>query len=200
MWTRLSLPFRFRSDRVIRDHAIRTHCIRQLRDALQAHIEELREITIEEAGAPAFLSAGLSWKDQWRVSVGRGPSRNIQLGNRSRRSAADGHQDAPQDSPGLVGAITPRDFPHQIDFAKLGPRLDGNTVVLKPAPDTPWGAALVGKFFGEESDVPAGVVNIVTSDDHRLGAQLAEDPRIDLISFTDRREPAKPSWVRPRPH
>ena len=86
---------------------------------------------------------------------------------------------------GVVGAITPWNFPHQINFAKLGPALAaGNTVVLKPAPDTPWCAAEVGRIIAEKTDFPAGVVNIVTSSDHRLGAQLAEDPRVDLVSFT----------------
>src|SRR6185312_379126 len=85
---------------------------------------------------------------------------------------------------GVVGAITPWNFPHQINFAKLGPALAaGNTVVLKPAPDTPWCAAEVGRIIAEKTDIPAGVVNIVTSSDHRLGAQLSEDPRVDLVSF-----------------
>jgi aldehyde dehydrogenase (NAD+) len=86
---------------------------------------------------------------------------------------------------GVVGAITPWNFPHQINFAKLGPALAaGNTVVLKPAPDTPWCAAEVGRIIAEKTDFPPGVVNIVTSSAHRLGAQLAEDPRVDLVSFT----------------
>src|SRR6185312_2610861 len=86
---------------------------------------------------------------------------------------------------GVVGAITPWNFPHQITFAKLGPALAaGNTVVLKPAPDTPWCAAEVGRIIAEKTDIPPGVVNIVTSSDHRLGAVLSEDPRVDLVSFT----------------
>jgi aldehyde dehydrogenase (NAD+) len=86
---------------------------------------------------------------------------------------------------GVVGAITPWNFPHQINFAKLGPALAaGNTVVLKPAPDTPWCAAEVGRIIAEKTDFPPGVVNIVTSGDHRVGGLLAEDPRVDLVSFT----------------
>jgi len=86
---------------------------------------------------------------------------------------------------GVVGAITPWNFPHQINLAKLGPALAaGNTVVLKPAPDTPWCASVLGSIIAEETDIPAGVVNVVTSSDHALGAQLVEDPRVDLVSFT----------------
>ena len=85
----------------------------------------------------------------------------------------------------MVAAITPWNFPHQINLAKIGPALAaGCTVVLKPAPDTPWCAALVGKVVAEETDFPPGVLNIVTSTDHQLGAQLSTDPRVDLVSFT----------------
>lgn len=172
-----------------RNHAFRARCIRQLRDALQAHIGELREITIEEVGAPAFLVGGpqlegpvadlgfaadLAETYSWETDLGTAAPMGIKTHRRVRREPI-----------GVVGAITPWNFPHQINFAKLGPALAaGNTVVLKPAPDTPWCAALVGKLIAEETDIPAGVVNIVTSDDHRLGAQLAQDPRVDLISFT----------------
>ena len=86
---------------------------------------------------------------------------------------------------GVVGAITPWNFPHQINLAKLGPALAaGNTVVLKPAPDTPWCAAVLGELIAEHTDFPPGVVNIVTSSDHSVGALLAKDPRVDMVSFT----------------
>lgn len=60
----------------------------------------------------------------------------------------------------------------------------GNTVVLKPAPETPWCAAELGRIVAEKTDIPPGVLNIFTSSDHRVGAQLACDPRVDLVSFT----------------
>ena len=86
---------------------------------------------------------------------------------------------------GVVGAITPWNFPHQINLAKLGPALAaGNTFVLKPAPDTPWCAAVLGELIAEHTDFPPGVVNIVTSSDHGVGALLAKDPRVDMVSFT----------------
>ena len=95
------------------------------------------------------------------------------------------HRYVLREAVGVVGAITPWNFPHQINFAKLGPALAaGNAMVLKPAPDTPWCAAVVGRILAEETDIPPGVVNIVTSSDHALGALLATDPRVDLVSFT----------------
>ena len=56
----------------------------------------------------------------------------------------------------MVGAITPWNFPHQINLAKIGPALAaGNTVVLKPAPDTPWCAAVLGEADRRAHRFPA---------------------------------------------
>ena len=86
---------------------------------------------------------------------------------------------------GVVGAITPWNYPFEITINKLGQALaTGNTVVLKPAPDTPWTGTRFGRLIAEKTDIPAGVVNVVTSSDHMLGEQLVTDPRVDLISFT----------------
>ncbi len=171
------------------DHAFRVRCIRQLRDALRAHIEELRELTIAEVGAPLMLTAGAQLE---------GPVDDLAFSADTAENFAWNHDladAAPQGIPtrrtvvreavGVVGAITPWNFPHQINFAKLGPALAaGNTVVLKPAPDTPWCAAAVGRIALENTDIPPGVLNIVTSADHGVGALLAQDPRVDMVSFT----------------
>ncbi|MCM6772699.1 aldehyde dehydrogenase [Nocardia sp. CDC159] len=172
-----------------RDPAFRAHCLRQLREALREHLEELREITIAEAGAPRMLTGGpqleapivdlgyfadLAENYCWETDLGTAAPMGIKSGRTLRREPV-----------GVLGAITPWNFPHQINLAKLGPALAaGNTVVLKPAPDTPWCAALVGRIIAERTDIPAGVVNVITSDDHGLGARLVTDPRVDMISFT----------------
>jgi len=86
---------------------------------------------------------------------------------------------------GVVAAITPWNFPNQINLAKLGPALAaGCTVVLKPAPDTPWTAAELGRLIAEHTDIPPGVVNVITSSRNSVGAVLTEDPRVDMVSFT----------------
>jgi aldehyde dehydrogenase (NAD+) len=86
---------------------------------------------------------------------------------------------------GVVGAIVPWNFPFEITINKLAQALaTGNTLVIKPAPDTPWNATLLGRLIAEKTDIPAGVVNIVTSSDHLLGEDLTLSPLVDLISFT----------------
>lgn len=172
-----------------RDHAFRARCLRQLRDALKGHVDELRELTVAEVGCPTFLTHGpqlegpiddlgyfadLAENYDWTVDLGEAEPMGIK-----------NHREVRSEAAGVVGAITPWNFPHQINFAKIGPALAaGCTVVLKPAPDTPWCAALVGEVIAAETDIPAGVINIVTSTDHALGEQLTADPRVDLISFT----------------
>lgn len=172
------------------DPAFRASCLRQLRAALQSQGEEFRALTTAEVGAPAFLTSGPQFDipvedlefyadlaenyDGWKVDMGEASP----VGMLSKRWVM-------REPAGVVGAITPWNFPHQINFAKLGPAFAaGCTVVLKPAPDTPWCASAVARVVAEQTDIPAGVFNVVNSSDHAVGAQLSADPRVDLVSFT----------------
>ena len=68
---------------------------------------------------------------------------------------------------------------------KVGPALaTGNTVVLKPPPDTPWIGATFARVVAEKTDIPPGVVNVITASDHAVGERLVADRRVDLVSFT----------------
>ena len=168
---------------------LRVRCIRQLQQAMRDHVEELRDLTISEVGAPRMLTAmaqlegpveDLSFAANtaesyaWNVDMGRAEPMGIPTDRTMAREAV-----------GVVGAITPWNFPHQINLAKLAPALAaGNTLVLKPAPDTPWCAAVLGELITTHTDFPAGVINIVTASDHSVGALLSKDPRVDMVSFT----------------
>ena len=172
-----------------RDTALRVRCIRQLQDAMREHIEELRDITVAEVGAPVMLTSGAQLEGPvgdltFSADTAASYDWNRDLGVASPMGIPTQRTIA-REAIGVVGAVTPWNFPHQINLAKIGPALAaGNTVVLKPAPDTPWCAAAVGQIVAEHTDFPAGVINIVTSSDHALGAQLSKDPRVDMISFT----------------
>ena len=171
------------------DTELRVRGIRQLQQAMRDNAEELRELTIAEVGAPRMLTsmaqlegpvedlsfcADTAESYNWATDLGIASP----MGIKTQRTVA-------REAVGVVGAITPWNFPHQINLAKLGPALAaGNTVVLKPAPDTPWCAAVLGELILEHTDIPAGVVNIVTSSDHGVGALLSKDPRVDMVSFT----------------
>src|SRR4029453_3125686 len=86
---------------------------------------------------------------------------------------------------GVVGAIVPWNFPFEGPINKPGQALPtGNTVVPKPAPHTPFNATRLGRLIAERTDVPPGVVNVVTASDHLVGEELTLSPKVDLISFT----------------
>ncbi|MCU1373720.1 MAG: aldehyde dehydrogenase [Actinomycetia bacterium] len=171
------------------DPAFRARCLRQLRDGMTAHVEELRELTIAEAGAPRFLTtfaqleapiadlgyvADLAESYEWEQDLGAATPAGV-----------PSHRYLLREPAGVVGAITPWNFPNQINLAKVGPALAaGCTVVLKPPPDTPWIAAALARIAAEETDLPPGVLNVVNSSDHAIGALLSRDPRVDLVSFT----------------
>jgi aldehyde dehydrogenase (NAD+) len=85
----------------------------------------------------------------------------------------------------VVGAIVPWNYPFEVTIHKLGQALaTGNTVVLKPAPDTPFNATRIGRLAAERTDIPPGVLNVVTASDHLVGEELTRSPEVDLISFT----------------
>jgi acyl-CoA reductase-like NAD-dependent aldehyde dehydrogenase len=85
---------------------------------------------------------------------------------------------------GLCGLITPWNFPMAIPSWKLMPALIcGNTVVIKPAEDTPLSTYNLVKAC-EEAGVPPGVVNLVIGHGENVGAEITNHPSLRLISFT----------------
>jgi aldehyde dehydrogenase (NAD+) len=85
---------------------------------------------------------------------------------------------------GVVGLITPWNFPIAIPAWKLAPALvSGNAVVLKPASQTPAMALELGRILGE-AGLPAGVLNVVVGDGRSVGGEIAAHPDIVALSFT----------------
>jgi acyl-CoA reductase-like NAD-dependent aldehyde dehydrogenase len=85
---------------------------------------------------------------------------------------------------GVVGAITPFNFPLILSTSKIGPALaTGNTVVHKPSDDTPLSALYMARLL-TEAGVPDGVVNVVTGTGPVIGEALLRHPGIDKIAFT----------------
>jgi aldehyde dehydrogenase (NAD+) len=171
------------------DHTFRRRCLEQFHAALEAHKEELRHIVVAEVGSPLMLTYIMMvdgpiddlayWAaqpDQYEYEHWL-PVREV-FGQPQRRLIR-------REPIGVVGAITPWNFPLYLNLAKMGPALAaGNTMVLKPAPDTPWSATFLGRLIAEETDFPDGVVNVVASSDHLVGEVLTTDPRVDMITFT----------------
>lgn len=92
---------------------------------------------------------------------------------------------------GVVGCITPWNFPIAMITRKIGPALGaGCTVVAKPASQTPF-SALALAVLAERAGVPAGVLNIVTGSATEIGAELTSHPAVRKISFTGSTEVGK---------
>ncbi|KAF0818651.1 MULTISPECIES: aldehyde dehydrogenase family protein [unclassified Cytobacillus] len=85
---------------------------------------------------------------------------------------------------GIIGAITPFNFPMNLVAHKVGPAIAaGNTVVLKPASQTPLSAYKIADIF-HRAGLPAGALNVVTGSGGTVGDVLVEDSRISMITFT----------------
>jgi aldehyde dehydrogenase (NAD+) len=180
----------FDESRWATDRAFRARCLEQLHEAIDAERELLRAELVAEVGCPVLttygpqldapLEEGLRWPAKmieefpWERDLGEAVS-----------FGAPTHRYVWKEPVGVVGSIIPWNFPIEITLNKLGQVLaTGNTTVVKPAPDTPWNATRLGRLIAEKTDIPAGVVNVVTSSDHLVGEELTLDPRVDMISFT----------------
>ena len=172
------------------DRSLRKRCLLQLQEALESEQEDLRDELIAEVGAPVMTTniAGLKWpladalrfpaelieSFDWERELGAGSA----VGGNNRRRVI-------KEPTGVVGVIAPWNFPFEIVLNKLGQVLaTGNTVVVKPDPNTPWSATRIGRLISENTDIPPGVVNVVPTPDNAIAERLILDPRVDMISFT----------------
>lgn len=85
---------------------------------------------------------------------------------------------------GVIGAITPFNFPLNLALHKIGPALAaGNSVVHKPSENTPLSALRMARLI-REAGAPAGAYNVVTGPGEETGQQIVNDPRIAMVTFT----------------
>jgi acyl-CoA reductase-like NAD-dependent aldehyde dehydrogenase len=92
---------------------------------------------------------------------------------------------------GVIGAIVPWNFPFLLSSWKLAPALAaGNTVVIKPASQTPLTALKFAELC-QEAGLPDGVLNVVTGPGGKVGMAMVRDPRVDKIAFTGSTEVGK---------
>ncbi len=97
---------------------------------------------------------------------------------------------------GVVGAITPWNFPTAIPIWKIGAALIcGCTIVFKPASFTPLAAAKLVELF-EEAGLPSGVLNFVTGTGGEVGTEICENPKVKAISFTGGVDAGRDVYVR----
>jgi aldehyde dehydrogenase (NAD+) len=172
-----------------RDHKARLDHMVKFRDALKASRDRLRDHIKAETGCPESnvavpqVDSPLAFLD-YPVETLRTYDFDRKLGG-AHVIGLPSRREVWKEAAGVVGAITPWNVPLQINLAKVIPALcAGCTVVLKPAPETPWAATIMGEI-AHQIGLPPGVFNVVTSSAPvAIGDQLVRDPRVDLISFT----------------
>ncbi|GAB7044214.1 MULTISPECIES: aldehyde dehydrogenase family protein [Catenuloplanes] len=163
------------------DHAFRRHCLTQLGDAIRENAEELRRIDVAELGVPVTATG---------LTVDTMLPRAAQLAELAEtygyeRPLPNGAGILRREAVGVVAAVLTWNCGFFLWIEKVLPALAaGNTVVVRPAPETPWGSTFIARLIAERTDIPAGVVNVVTSSSPALAVQLTEDPRVDMVSFT----------------
>ena len=171
------------------DVALRIRCLEQLYDALRAHRDELARLTIAEVGATEALCQGAQLDQpieivRYYADLLKTYPLREDLGLIESRGAQH-RRWVEKEAAGVVAAIIAYNYPNQLALAKLGPALAaGCTVVLKAAPDTPLVTLALGELINEHTDIPPGVVNVISGADPEVGEVLTRSPDVDMITFT----------------
>ncbi|HUF84810.1 MAG TPA: aldehyde dehydrogenase family protein [Acidimicrobiia bacterium] len=157
----------------------RVKYVHQLSEALQARTEEIAKIITGEVGTPFMISqiaqAGLP-----AMMAGS----YVQIAQEFPWEEQIGNSTVVREPIGVVGCITPWNYPlHQV-VAKIAPALTaGCTIVLKPSEVAPLTAFVLADIF-DDIGLPKGVFNLVTGTGPVVGEALVTNPDVDMISFT----------------
>jgi acyl-CoA reductase-like NAD-dependent aldehyde dehydrogenase len=171
------------------DTELRIRCLEQFHQALVEHRDELAALTIAEVGATEALCQGAQLDQpieivRYYAELLKTYPLTEDLGNISSRGMQH-HRWVEKEAAGVVAAIIAYNYPNQLALAKLAPALAaGCTVVLKSAPDTPLITLALGELIANHTDIPAGVVNVLSGADPEVGAALTTSPDVDMVTFT----------------
>jgi aldehyde dehydrogenase (NAD+) len=151
--------------------------------ALESHLEQVARDMTDEMGKPLRESRGEAARAAQILRYAAGHA-FMPVGEHYEQSATGGQVSTRRRPIGVVGLITPWNFPCAIPAWKLAPALMcGNTVVLKLAYEAPLTGLHIARAFAE-AGLPAGVLNVLTGRGSTVGAALVRDPRVRAISFT----------------
>lgn len=168
----------------------RAAILRRWYELQREHKEDLARLMTAEQGKPltesrAEVDYGASFTEFYAEEAKRVLGEIIPTPKRSGRMLVL------KQPVGVVGAITPWNFPLAMITRKISPALAaGCTVVVKPAPETPL-CALALAELAVQAGVPAGVLNVVTGDAEKIGGELTSNPLVRMITFTGSTEVGK---------
>lgn len=151
---------------------------------MEARRDEIMDWLVREAGSTR-LKAALEWKAVNGVML-EAASLPYLVEGRILPNDTPGKESRVYRKPvGVVGVISPWNFPHQLSARSIAPAMAvGNAVVLKPATDTPiTGGLFFAKLF-EEAGLPPGVLNVIPGSGGEIGDAFVRHPVPRVISFT----------------
>lgn len=162
----------------------RARCLTQLGRALSEYADELFALSQAEWGCLANERA-IQIDSLAFTAIGAGELATQLADEPISASGAGGRTLLRYEPQGVVSILTPWNFPHTLNVMKVCRAVAaGNTVVLKPSPLTPIAGLALARIIDEHTDIPAGVVNVVTPGGIEASKLLTADPRIDMVSFT----------------
>jgi succinate-semialdehyde dehydrogenase/glutarate-semialdehyde dehydrogenase len=161
----------------------RAKLMRKLHDALMDNQDALAELLVIEQGKPLAEAKGEIASSAgyvlWFAEEGRRA-----YGDVVPSPWADRRVLVTREPTGVIGAITPWNFPSSMLARKIGPALAaGCTAVCKPASQTPYSGLAWGALC-QEVGIPNGVVNVITGSASEIGKELCENPIVRKITFT----------------
>ncbi len=170
----------------------RGEILTQLAQKIDEHSKELTKLMIEESGSTYRKAKGEVWLSGKHLAYFARLAKRETTQKIEALSKDGVSQNLLVREPiGVCAQIIPWNFPLQMAIWKIGPALAaGNTVVLKPAEETPAVAMELAKLVAE-TDLPPGVLNIVTGLGEEAGAALSQHPQVDKIAFTGSTEVGK---------
>jgi aldehyde dehydrogenase (NAD+) len=153
--------------------------IQAIAEGLAARSEEIAQVISDEQGMPIMFANMI----QAGLPVGNFAG-YVQLLDEFPTEETVGNSLVVREPVGVVGAITPWNYPlHQI-VNKVAPALaTGNTVVVKPSEVTPLDAFILAEVI-DSAGLPPGVFNLVTGTGPVVGEAIASHPDVDMVSFT----------------
>ncbi|KAA9132130.1 aldehyde dehydrogenase family protein [Microbacterium caowuchunii] len=161
----------------------RARILQRAYELMRERTEELAQAESADVGKPIMLARFVDANNaaelfEYYASLGH------HLDGTVRETSGPTHAYVKKEPLGVVAAITPFNFPLILSASKLAPALiAGNTVVHKPASDTPLSALIMADIL-QQAGVPDGVVNVVTGPGATLGDHLVSHPGVDKIAFT----------------
>lgn len=161
----------------------RVNMLRNLRDLIIEHQEPLAQLLASEQGKPIAEARGEVRMSASYVMWFAEEARRV-YGETIPSPWADRRIMVTKEALGVVGAITPWNFPSSMLARKIAPAIAaGCTIVCKPAEATPF-SGIAWAILCEKAGIPAGVVNIITGDAPAIGDELTTNPLVRKITFT----------------